>query len=275
MKKMRLLVLSTLLFGGAHAQNLNLDAWSSATVPTGWQSPFDGFEMTVPGEDAPVNQATGATGSGARLNPIDLSSVFQAPIVASAMVLGSDGTGMAYTTRVESVDFQAKFELAGDALGIVQIDLINGADTIGSGLANFDMAIANYTAQNVVIEYDPAFIGVNPTNIGIAAAVVGEDPTSTDANLFVDDFVLNDVSNVGLATLDANQWFVATKGKSIEVSGVDAGDVVVYNSLGQILGTAAVVNGIAVINAENSAGGFVMVQLTSGGITGVKKIIAL
>lgn len=279
MKKMRLLVLSTLLVGGVNAQNLNLDTWTNSTTATGWTSTLDGYEMLVPGEEPAVNEATGASGSAARLNPLDMNSL-GAPVVLSIFGLGTDDNsdltpdGIPYTNRIESIDYQVKFETAADAIAAVQVYMINGNDTIGEGGAMFDMAIANYTAQNFMITYDPAFDGVNPTTFSFTAVVFGEDPAATTANFYLDELVLHDVDNTSLNELDGDLWKVTTNSNEIVVTGVESGDVVVYNANGQIVGTSSVVNGIATV-ATNNASGMLIVQLTRGNESGIKKVIMI
>lgn len=277
MKKMRLLVLSTLLVSGVNAQNLDLETWTNSTTAAGWTSTLDGFQFLVPGEDAPVSETMGSVGSGALLNPVDMTSA-GLPAVISIFGLGEDGNGdlapdgISYTTRVASVNFDAKFETAADAFGTVQVLLINGNDTIGGGDATFMMDIAAYTPQTITIEYDPAFDGVDPTTISIIAAVFGEDPAATAANFYVDQFVINDQSNVSLNELDADLWKVVTNSNEIIVSGVESGEVVVYNANGQIVGNAAVVNGVATVQTAGATG-MLMVQLTRGNESGIKKVI--
>ena len=281
MKKMRLLVLSTLFFTGANAQNLTLDTWSSSTTATGWTSPMDGFQIAVPGEDAPVNQATGVSGSCARLNPIDMSAIAPIPIIASIFGIGEDADsdmlpdGIAYTTRIESIDFQVKYNVAGDAAAVIEVYMINGEDTIGTGTMAYSEEISSFTAQNMVIEYDPQFDGVDPTTLSFLVGLIGEDPASTDADFYIDEIEINDLDNASLSSLDANLWSVSANNNQIIVTGVNAGDVLVYNTAGQILGTASVVNGIATVDVNNNASGVLMVQLNSGNETGLKKIILM
>ena len=278
MRKMRLLVLGALVFSGANAQNLNLDTWSNSTTATGWSAPLNGFEVAIPGEDASVNEATGVSGSCARLNPIDLTALDPSAPIISIFGLGTDTDGdlvpdgIPYTTRIESIDFQAKLSITGDAVAVVQALMISGTDTIGGGAAEFMTDISNFTAQNLVIEYDPAFDGVDPDRLVLVVAIFATSTPSTDTDFFVDQFVLNDVDNTSLNELDGDIWKVATSNNQIVVSGVDAGEVVVYNTNGQILGSASVVNGIASVDASN-ASGMVVVQLTRGNESGIKKVI--
>jgi len=279
MKKMRLLVLSTLLVSGVNAQNLNLDTWTNSTTATGWTSTLDGYEMLVPGEEPPVNETTGASGSGARLNPLDMNSL-QVPVVVSVFGLGTDGNGdltpdgIPYTTRIESIDYQVKMEVAGDAIGIIQVFMINGSDTIGEGLANYDLDLSSYTAQNLVITYDPAFDGVDPTTFSFVAGAFGQDPAATTANFYIDEIVVHDVDNTSLNELDGDLWNVTTNSNEIVVTGVESGEVVVYNANGQIVGTSSVANGIATV-ATSNASGMLIVQLTRGNESGIKKVIMI
>ncbi len=278
MKKMRLLVLSALVFSGANAQNLNLDTWSNSTTATGWTASLNGFEVAVPGEDATANQATGVSGSCARLNPINLGALDPTAPVISIFGLGADNDsdlvpdGISYTTRIESIDFQAKLALTGDAGAVVQALMINGSDTIGTGVIEFTSNIANFTAQNFVIDYDPTFDGVDPDRFVLVAIVIGTDSISTDTDFFIDQFVLNDVNNASLNELDSDLWSVATINNQIVVSGVESGEVEVYNTNGQILGAATVVNGIASVDAS-TASGMVMIRLTHGNKAGIKKLV--
>lgn len=279
MKRMRLLVLSTLMVSGAFAQNLNLDSWSNATTATSWTSTLDGYEMLIPGEEPPVNEATGFSGSCARLNPIDLSTLQSGAPVISIFGLGTDNDadllpdGMSYTTRVESIDFQAKFTVSGDAVAVIESYMINGTDTLGVATTQFASGIPNFTAQNVAFTYDPQFDGIAPERLVLLVALIGTDSTSTTADFYVDQFALNDIDNTGLSDLDKDSWKVSTANGNIIVSGVENGEVAIYSAAGQVVATGTVENGQAVINASNLASGITMVTLNTGKQIGTKKII--
>jgi len=197
------ILLLSLLTGLSKAQtNLDLQTWSGTVpTPTGWQALLNPYYSFT--GDTSVTKGTGQSGFGAKLWPVDLTAL-GVSAAGSFLQYGTNGKGIAYTTRPDSVQYYYQCNNTNIATEVniyltrynsitLTIDTIARSENAYTGVIN-----STFVFEKQKLVYDLINGNLNPDSLKINIVAVSDIPT---ANLHTAYFAVDEFQFKGTAAI--------------------------------------------------------------------------